>query len=156
LGQKIATILKMKILIRKADEIDFPEIIDLINEFALFQKTPKKVSITLAQMIKDKDIFQCLVAVSDNEIVGFATYFFTYHSWTGKGLHLDDLYVKESFRKSGTGKRILDHIINLAKKEECKNVRWMVSSWNLNAIDFYKKIGATVDEVDLGCNLKID
>ena len=146
----------MKILIRKAYETDFPEIIDLIKEFALFQKTPEKVSISLGQMIKDKDIFRCLVAVAENEIVGFATYFFTYHSWTGKGLHLDDLYVKESFRKAGTGRKLLDNIINLAKEEKCKNVRWMISDWNSNAIDFYKKIGATVDKVDLNCNLKID
>jgi len=146
----------MKILIRKAHETYFPEIIDLIKEFALFQKTPEKVSISLEQMIKDKDIFRCLVAVAENEIMGFATYFFTYHSWTGKGLHLDDLYVKESFRKAGAGKKLLDNIINLAKEEQCKNVRWMVSGWNSNAIDFYKKIGATVDEVDLNCNLKID
>ncbi len=146
----------MKILIRKANEKDFPAIISLIKEFAVFQKTPEKVSITLEQMIEDKDIFQCLVAVSDDEIAGFATYFFTYNSWSGKGLHLDDLYVKESFRKTGTGKKLLDNIINLAKEEKCKNVRWMVSAWNLNAIDFYKKIGATVDEIDLNCNLKIE
>lgn len=146
----------MKILIRKANEKDFPAIIALIKEFAVFQKTPEKVSITLEQMIEDKDIFQCLVAISGDEIAGFATYFFTYNSWSGKGLHLDDLYVKESFRKTGTGKKLLDNIINLAKEEKCKNVRWMVSAWNLNAIDFYKKIGATVDEIDLNCNLKID
>lgn len=146
----------MKVLIRKANEKDFPAIIALIKKFAVFQKTPEKVSITLEQMIQDKDIFQCLVAVSDDEIAGFGTYFFTYHSWSGKGLHLDDLYVKESFRKTGTGKKLLDNIINLAKEEKCKNVRWMVSAWNLNAIDFYKRIGATVDEIDLNCNLKIE
>ena len=63
----------MKILIRKAYETDFPEIIDLIKEFALFQKTPEKVSISLGQMIKDKDIFRCLVAVVENEIVGLVS-----------------------------------------------------------------------------------
>lgn len=146
----------MKNLIRKASEKDFPAIIALIKEFAVFQKTPEKVSITLEQMVTDKDIFQCLVAVVENEIAGFATYFFTYNSWSGKGLYLDDLYVKESFRKTGTGKKLLDDIIDLAKEEKCKNVRWMVSAWNHNAIDFYNKIGATVDEIDLNCNLKID
>src|SRR6185312_4925684 len=146
----------MKIVIRKATEKDFPAIITLINEFAAFQKTPEKVSITLEQMVTDKDIFKCLVAVSENEIAGFATYFFTYHSWSGKGLHLDDLYVKKSFRKTGTGKKLLDNIIHLAKEDNCKNVRWMVLAWNHIAIDFYKKIGAPVDEIDLNCNLKID
>ena len=145
----------MNIIIRKADENDFPVIISLIKEFSIFQKTPWKVTNTLDQMIKDKDIFQCLVAVIDKEIVGFATFFFTYYSWTGKGLYLDDLYIKDSFRKQAVGKKLLDTIIDLAKKEQCKNIRWLVSNWNLNAIDFYKNMGATIDEVDLNCNFKI-
>lgn len=146
----------MNTTIRKADEQDFPAIISLIKEFSVFQKTPEKVTITLDQMRKDKNIFQCLVAESDKEIAGFATFFFTYYSWTGKGLYLDDLYVKESFRNHAIGKKILDAVIHLAKSEQCKNVRWLVSNWNINAIEFYKKAGATVDEIDLNCNLIIN
>lgn len=145
----------MNFFIRKANESDFEEILLLIKEFAVFQKTPEKVSNTLNQLIKDKDIFQCLVAVNDKRIIGFATFFFTYYSWSGKGLYLDDLYVKQLYRKQSIGKKLLDAIIELAKKEQCKNVRWLVSEWNLNAINFYKSMGATIDTIDLNCNLKI-
>lgn len=145
----------MKIKIRKAEEKDFPEIISLIKEFSFFQKTPEKVSNSLDQMIKDKNIFQCLVAEKDTEIAGFASFFFTYYSWSGKGLYLDDLFVKESFRKQAIGKKLLDAIIEIAKNEQCKNLRWLVSNWNSNAINFYKKMGATINEVDLNCNLQI-
>jgi GNAT superfamily N-acetyltransferase len=144
----------MNVTIRKADEHDFPAIFSLVKEFAVFQKTPEKVSITLEQMINEKDIFKCLVAEVDNkEIAGFATFFFTYYSWTGKGLYLDDLFVKDIFRKQSIGKKLLDAVIDLARKEKCKKVRWLVSGWNTNAIEFYKKMGAVIDSTDITCDL---
>jgi hypothetical protein len=41
-------------IIRNAEPTDFPEIISLINEFSVFQKTPEKVTITLEQLITTK------------------------------------------------------------------------------------------------------
>lgn len=143
-------------VIRKADEKDFSAILDLIKEFSVFQKTPEKVTITLDQMVREKDLFRCILALADNRIIGFATYFFAYHSWTGKALHLDDLYVTEAHRKQGTGKKLLDAVIDLAKAQHCKKVRWLVSRWNLNAIKFYKKTGATIDETELNCALALE
>jgi diamine N-acetyltransferase len=146
----------MNVTIRKAREQDFPVILSLIKEFSVFQKTPGKVTITLEQMIKEKNLFQCLIAeTDDNEIAGFASYFFTYYSWTGKGLYLDDLYIKDAFRKQSIGKKLLDAVIRLAKDEQCKKVRWLVSGWNKNAIEFYKKMGAVVDDTDLICDLSL-
>src|SRR5690349_9351860 len=137
----------MNISIRKANEKDFPSILILIKEFANFQRTPEKVTITVDQMIKEKDLFQCLLAEGESKgIIGFATYFFTYYSWSGKAIYLDDLYVTASFRGNSTGTRLLEAIINLAKQEQCKKVRWQVSKWNTHAIDFYKKAGAIIDE----------
>lgn len=143
-------------IIRNAGEKDFYAILDLIKEFSVFQKTPEKVTITVEQMVEDKGLFRCILALADNKIIGFATYFFAYHSWTGKVLHLDDLYVTDDYRKQGTGKKLLDEVIELARSEHCKNVRWMVSRWNLNAIEFYKKTGATIDEAELNCNLALE
>lgn len=143
----------MEIIIRRAQEQDFPEIIGLIKEFALFQRTPERVTITLDQMLKEQAFFQCFVAEIDHEIVAFASFFFTYYSWTGKALYLDDLYVKEAFRKVGIGKKLLDAIIDLAKATQCKKVRWQVSNWNTNAMDFYKKMGAVIDTTEVNCDL---
>ena len=147
----------MSVTIRKAGERDFPFIFEMMKEFAVFQKTPEKVFITLDQMIRDRDIFNCLVAeVSNKEIVGFATFFFTYYSWTGKGLYLDDLYIKDRFRKQSIGKKLLYAVIDLAKKEQCKRVRWLVSGWNAEAIEFYKKMGAVIETTEYICDLAIE
>ena len=83
----------MTAVIKKASPEDFSRIFTLIQEFALFQKTPEKVSNSVAQMKEEVEFFNGLVAVVDQKIIGFATYYFCYHSWSGKALHLDDLYV---------------------------------------------------------------
>jgi ribosomal protein S18 acetylase RimI-like enzyme len=143
----------MNVTIRKANKQDFPVILSLIKEFSVFQKTPERVTITLEQMIKEKNLFQCLIAeTGDKEIAGFASYFFTYYSWTGKGLYLDDLYIKDTYRKQSIGKKLLDAVIKLAKDAQCKKIRWLVSGWNKNAIEFYKKMGAVVDNTDFNCD----
>ena len=143
----------MSISIRKATVQDFPAVFHLIKKFAFFQQATDKVSITLEQMIEDKEYFQCLVAeTASKEIVGFATFFYAYYSWSGKAVYLDDLYVTESFRKQGIGKDLLLAIIDLAKEGACKKVRWQVSKWNTAAIGFYEKMGATIDEVEINCD----
>ncbi|MDN3655215.1 GNAT family N-acetyltransferase [Ferruginibacter paludis] len=146
----------MNIIIRKAAEPDFEAILLLIKEFAIFQKTPDKVSITLDEMIENGSLFQCFVAeTADKNIVGFASFFFAYYSWSGKAIYLDDLYVINSFRKHGIGKMLLHQIIELAKNSACKKVRWQVSKWNSNAIEFYQKMSAAVDETEINCDLAL-
>lgn len=144
----------MDVIIRSADEEDFGEVLSLMKEFSVFQKTPEKVTITLPQMILDKDIFRCLVAETpDKKIVGFATYFFAYYSWSGKAIYLDDLYVKQDYQKNAIGKKLLETTIQFAKDAHCTKLRWQVSKWNENAIGFYKSIGAHIDETDINCDL---
>jgi GNAT superfamily N-acetyltransferase len=146
----------MEILIRPATPQDFPAVHSLFLEFAVFQKTPEKVKITVEEMQEDKDLFQCLVAEGPKGIVGFASYFFAYYSWSGKAIYLDDLYVQDTFRKEGIGGRLLNAVIDLAKQAKCKKVRWLVSKWNTNAIEFYsKKIGAVITDTEIGCDLTL-
>ena len=146
----------MSATIRRATEQDYPAILALIKEFSLFQGTPEKVTITLEQMKEERALFQCFVAETETgEVVGFASFFFAYYSWTGKALYLDDLYVKEAYRKQGIGKKLLEAVIDLATTSGCKKLRWQVSKWNANAIEFYKSIGATIDEVEINCDLQL-
>jgi diamine N-acetyltransferase len=144
----------MSITIRKGHPQDFTAILSLINEFATFQKTPEKVTVTTAQMLADENLFQCFVAATeDGDIIGFASFFAAYYSWTGKAIYLDDLYIQTAFRKKGIGKMLLDAVVQLAKEQQCKKVRWQVSRWNTEAINFYKQAGALVDETEINCDL---
>lgn len=144
----------MNVIIRKGTPADFPAIFRLIQEFSIFQKTPEKVTINLEQMLENKDLFQCFVVENeDTSLIGFASFFMAYYSWSGKALYLDDLYVKREFRSHQIGTQLLDKLVDYANFEQCKKVRWQVSHWNKDAIEFYKKMGAKVDDTEINCDL---
>ena len=139
--------------IRTATEEDFPAILSLIRELAAFEKAPEKVTNSVELMKKEQDLFRCFVAETESkEIIGMALYFFAYYTWVGKSLYLEDIYVKESFRKQKTGAALLRKIFDVANKEDCKRVRWQVLNWNESAIQMYIKSGAEIDDEWLNCN----
>ena len=143
----------MDITIRKANAKDFSSVVEMIHEFASFQQTPEKVFITEAQMETNQDLFNCLVAETDDKkVVGFVSFFFAFYSWSGRAIYLDDLYVREEYRKKGVGKKLLMMVIDIAKQTDCKKARWQVSNWNTNAIEFYKSIGAEINTIEINCD----
>jgi GNAT superfamily N-acetyltransferase len=142
----------MDINIRIATEKDFPKVLGLIKELALFEKAPDKVTNTVDLMHAEKEFFHCFVAETDTkEIIGMAIYFFAYYTWVGKSLYLEDLYVKESYRRHKTGSELLKKIFEVANAENCKRVRWQVLNWNKTAIAMYSKSGAEINDEWLNC-----
>ena len=144
----------MTVTIRKIEERDFPALIALFKEFALFEKLPEKMTNSVEQMLGEKEYLTGFVAVNNaDEILGYVTYFFGYYTWIGKSLYMDDLYVRPDFRGAGVGTKLINEVIAFAKTENCKKLRWQVSEWNQPAIDFYKSLGAAVDAVESNCDL---
>jgi len=144
----------MNYTIRFATEADFPAILDIIKALAHFEKAPEKVTNTVEQMKAEKDFFNCLIAENDRgEVIAICLYFFAYYTWVGKSLYLDDLYVLEPYRRQGIATALLDQLFEIAREEKCNRLRLQVLNWNENAIQFYKKIGATIDDAWLNCDL---
>ena len=106
-------------------------------------------------MILEKDYFQCLVAVDSDQIVGFATYFLAYYSWTGKSLYMDDLYVSKNYRGKKIGSKLLATVIAEGREQKCLRIKWQVSKWNTQAIEFYKSHGVVIDDVEINCELML-
>ena len=141
--------------IRPATEADFEAILGLIKELALFEKAPEKVINTVEQMKAEQAYFQAWVAKkTDGEVIGFALFYFVYYTWVGKSLYLDDLYVKQAYRGHKIGSKLLDKVIEIGKQNECKRIRWQVLDWNTPAIEFYKKLGAGLDDEWINCDLE--
>lgn len=144
----------MDITIRTALETDYEEILALFRDFAAFEKLPEKMTNSVARMKEEEEFFNCIVAeTAKGEIVGYAAYFYCYYTWTGKSLFMDDLYVKPEVRGASIGTKLLNSVIQIAKTSNCHKLRWQVSQWNKPAIEFYKKIGATIDDVEQNCDL---
>jgi GNAT superfamily N-acetyltransferase len=146
----------MNYTIRPIYTEDYSELISLFAEFATFEKLPEKMTNSVERMIAEQNYFNGFVAINDfGKIVGYATYFFAYYTWIGKSLYLDDLFVKAEFRGQNIGTKLINEVINFAKVTNCHKVRWQVSEWNKPAIEFYKSLGASIDNVESNCDLII-
>lgn len=135
-------------IIRKAQPNDMSQVLELIQELAVFEKEPDAVVITAADLVRDgfseNPLFHCFVAEINQTIVGIALYYYRYSTWKGKTLHLEDLIVRESHRGTGIGYKLYSEIILQGKQDQVRRIEWAVLDWNTPAIDFYKKTGAKV------------
>ena len=136
--------------IRKATKNDLPQVLDLINELALYENAPEEVTITLKELEKDgfgeHPIYWILLAENENEILGMSFYYIRYSTWKGKTLYLEDLVVKEKYRGNKIGEALFEATIKAAKEMKAKLMTWQVLDWNEPAINFYKKFNAELDE----------
>ena len=56
-------------------------------------------------------------------------------------MYIDDFCIDGKYRKQGIGRRLIEAVKELAKKEGCYNIELNVWEFNENAIHFYKKCG---------------
>ena len=137
----------MNINIRKAEKKDMPQVLELIKELAIFEKEPDAVEVSVADLEVegfDNKLFTCFVAEKETEIVGMALVYFRFSTWKGRTVHLEDLIVKQHYRSEGIGTLLYNNVVQYAKEQGVKRVEWVVLDWNQNAIDFYKKSGASL------------
>lgn len=138
----------MKLNIRLAHREDCADILKLIKELAVFERAPEEVILTVEDLERDgfseNPLFQCLVALVDNAIVGIALFYWRYSTWKGSTLHLEDLIVNESYTSKGIGSELFREFVRYAQHQDVQRIEWAVLDWNKKAIDFYKKSGADV------------
>lgn len=141
--------------IRPITSDDYPVLFALIREFSEFENTYGEVTNSLNQMKKEDDYINGFLAEIDGEVAGYTTYYFPYHTWVGKCIHMDDLFIKEKYRGQGVGTALFEAVLELGQKEGCKKMKWQVSNWNEEAQDFYKSRGAEISNNEYDCRLSL-
>ena len=137
----------MSITIRRAIPTDVSAILDMVVALAVYERMPDAVNATedsLAQTLfgPDPRVF-VHVADRDGKAVGIALWFLTYSTWTGKpSLYLEDLFVADAARGTGTGRLLFSALAREAQALGCARMDWAVLDWNDNAKGFYAQIGA--------------
>ena len=138
--------------IRKANSDDVKDILRLLIELAVYEKEPDAVKLTEQQLIRDgfgeNPKYQCILAETENTIVGLAFYTSRYSTWVGDTLHLEDLIVTKKMRGKGIGTLLYKSFLEEAKRRDVNRVEWSVLDWNKSAIDFYKKSGAEIESLN--------
>ena len=149
-----------QILTRVGLEKDIPQVLNLVKSLALFEKASHEVLVTETEMLKwgfgsDK-VFDFFVAIDPNDfgkVIGMAIYFFKYSSWKGKCVYLDDIYVHRDFRGKGIGQRLFDDVLNVSEINGLRKMEWQVLNWNKDAIRFYERNNAILDNDWINCKI---
>jgi len=139
--------------LRAARPDDLPAIVSLIGELAEFEHLSHLMQVTpqslQPHLFGDKPVAEAFVAEHDNDgssrVVAFALFFVNFSTFLGKpGLYLEDLYVQPAHRSAGLGKALLTRLARLAVERDYGRFEWSVLHWNVDAIRFYERMGATV------------
>ena len=115
----------------------------LIYEMAEHECLP--IRITDETLIRDgfgtTPQFRALLAEWDREPAGYAFFFNSYSTFQGRGLFLEDLYVRPQFRGKKIGDALLARVAQIALDENCFGIMLNVLDWNQAAINFFQKRG---------------
>ena len=132
--------------IRPATARDAAPLGTMIRELAEFEHELEMVTITEEDLVRDgfgeKPKFRALIAEWGSQPAGYAVFFEYYSTWAGRGLFLEDLFVREAFRDRGFGKALLARVAHIAVEEGCYGIHWEVLHWNEKAIKLYQALGA--------------
>jgi GNAT superfamily N-acetyltransferase len=132
--------------IRAATSADVPLLKRLIQELAEYEREPNAVLLQEDALRRDgfgsAPKFRAILAGQDGQPAGYALFFASYSTWTGSGLFLEDLFVREQFRGHGVGKALLTEVAEIARKEHYQSSSLDVLDWNEAAINFYRSLGA--------------
>ena len=85
--------------------------------------------------------FRVIVAEAGSELIGYALYTDAYEpAYAARGVYLADLFVRESERRRGIGRALVDAISADATARGHTFVWWVAQQANTAALDFYRKL----------------
>ncbi|PZP52197.1 MAG: GNAT family N-acetyltransferase [Pseudopedobacter saltans] len=148
-------------LIRKAVKEDCPQMLELVQELALYEKAPEEVTVSLSHFQESgfgkNPVWWGFVAENiDKQIVAMAIYYIRYSTWKGQTMYLEDIVVTEKYRRFGIGQQLLDVLKLEAKERNLPFIQWQVLEWNEPAILFYRKNKAELDAEWINCKVKVE
>ncbi len=143
------------IIIRAGTEKDLPDVLDMIVELAIFEKEESAVENTIEMLREngfgEQPVYHLLIAERAGKTLGMAMYYYCHSSWKGKMLYLDDLVVREAYRREGLGTLLIKKLFKVGEQNKVKGIKWEVLDWNTPAVNLYKKIGMRIEDQWWSC-----
>lgn len=140
-------------MIRDAQLSDVPKIVSLLADFAAFENLSEYLTITEEDlreaMFGEGAFVEGLICDLDGETAGFAIFYPRFSSFRGqRGYYLEDIYVDSAYRGRGFGEALLREIARKGKARGFERIDFQVLEWNFAAIEFYKSLGAVIEDED--------
>ena len=133
------------VTVRSATPEDCGLLLRLIRELAAFERAPDAVVATEADLRRHgfgpQPQFEAILAFVDGEPAGVALFHPRFSTWVGRPcMYLEDLYVCESARGRGVGRRLMARLAAVAVERGWGRIDFQVLDWN-PARRFYERLG---------------
>ncbi|MDP1632339.1 MAG: GNAT family N-acetyltransferase [Caulobacter sp.] len=137
----------MSLIVRPARPEDAAAIHQFVRDLAAHHEHLEEAKASLADIERaffgPKPFAVCDLAEQDGELLGLATWFYTFSSWTGRqGIYLEDLFVRDTARGSGAGRALMAVLARRCAEEGLPRIEWAVMPGNDGGMAFYSRLGA--------------
>lgn len=87
------------------------------------------------------------IAELDGQPAGFVAWFQSYSTFEGRpGLFVEDVYVREPFRRRGLARRMYANLAKHCVQQRLSRLEWRVLAWNSPAIAFFRSLSVPVND----------
>ncbi|XP_032642341.1 thialysine N-epsilon-acetyltransferase-like [Chelonoidis abingdonii] len=144
----------MNCIIRPCTVKDCKVVLQFIKSIAIDYKVPPTdVKVTLEVLREDgfgaRPQYECYLAElppgqtnkEGGSVVGYVLFTYTYSTWKGRNLYMDNLYVQPQFRGQKIGKRLIEKAAQAAVSKGCGQLRMHVANWKAKDKDFLARQG---------------
>ncbi len=132
-------------LVRPAERKDRPQLLDLIEGYFAFYRTPfvrPKVEALLDLLEQDSRLGVQMVAEADGRLQGFASLYACVDTLVAdRILVMNDLFVDPSLRNRGIGAALFDASLAYATAHRYARLDWVTAQDNRDAQRFYDRHG---------------
>ena len=115
---------------------DGPQLVTLFKEL-----TTDPINLQIETVISDENCHAIVLENEDGSVIGFgalAIHLIPIKGYVGR---IEDVIVQEAFRGQGLGERLLDTLIEIARKQEIANITLNSSPKRIAARNLYLKKG---------------
>lgn len=121
----------------------YDSLVELFTEQNVLERFSQTKETLSENLFSAQPIAEVLIAEINNVPIGFAIFSMTNRNFllfSGPGLYLHDLFVKEAHRRVGIGKKLLNRLKELAEERSCTRIDWVLLTKNDLGRNFYSNI----------------
>lgn len=132
--------------IKELEKEDLDELMLMVRELAQYEDMLDELVCTTKEY--EQSFFQdnyakALILKESEKTIGYAMYFYTFSSFLGRGgMYLEDLYIKQAYRKKGYAKAVFKYLAQICEKKGLKRLEWVCLNDNELGIGFYTRLKA--------------
>jgi len=96
---------------------------------------------TFSRLLDSVEPMHCALAERDGTAIGLVHFIFHRSTWTeGNYCYLQDLFVDPASRNTGSGRKLIEHVYDAARRRGASRVYWLTHESNIDAMKLYDKV----------------